>query len=114
MKIEMALTARRTALTLAVAGALLGFAAPAASAAPAPAPAVEVEVDGKDVKDVDDVKDGPSYVIAGPGQKNGKGPIDFIVNGKGGREPIFFCDADKPKKRHSICVMPIVADSPRF
>ena len=99
MKIEMALTARRTALTLAVAGALLGFAAPAASAA---------TVSGSHVQD------GPSYVIDGPGKKNGNGPVAFIVNGDGTHEPVFFCDADKPNKRHNICVDPILPTGPRF
>ena len=93
MKIEMALTARRTALTLAVAGALLGFAAPAASAGT-------------------HVQDGPSYVIDGVG--NGNGPAAFIVNEDGTREPVFFCDADKPKKRHNICMDPVVPNGPRF
>jgi hypothetical protein len=97
MKIEMALTARRTALTLAIAGAVLGFAAPAASAAPASKAHVQ---------------DGPSYVIDGVGKGNGPGA--FIVNGDGSREPVFFCDADKPKKRHNICVDPVVSNGPRF
>ena len=90
MKIEMALTARRTALTIALAGALLGFAAPAASAAPAVTGPVE--------------QDGASYIIDGPGKRNGNGPMAFIVNGDGSREPVFFCDADKPNKRHAICI----------
>jgi hypothetical protein len=96
MKIEMALAARRTALTLAVAGALLGFAAPAASAAPPVA------------------QDGSSYLIDGPGKKNGNGPVAFIVSENGGREPVFFCDADKPNKRHNNCVQPVVENGPRF
>jgi hypothetical protein len=93
MKIEMALTARRTALTVAVVGALLGFTAPAASA---------------DTH----VQDGPSYVIGGLG--NGNGPDAFIVNGNGSRLPVFFCEADRPNKRHTICVDPIVPNGPRF
>lgn len=105
MKIEMALTARRTALTLALAGALLGFAAPAASAAPkasaAPASATHVQ-------------DGPSYIIEGPGARNGNGPHAFIVDGDGGREPVFFCDADKPNKRHNNCVIEPVPGGDRF
>jgi hypothetical protein len=98
MKIEMALTARRTALTFALAGALLGFAAPSASAAPAAKP----------------VQDGPSYVIDGPGMKNGNGPDAFIVDESGKREPVFFCDADKPNKRHNICIPEPVEGADRF
>jgi hypothetical protein len=105
MKIEMALTARRTAVTLALAGAVLGFAAPAASAAPkavtTPAP-------------VEHVQNGPSYIIEGPGARNGNGPHAFIVNGDGTREPVFFCDEDKPNKRHNICVEKPVPGGDRF
>ena len=99
MKIEMALTARRTALTLALAGAVLGFAAPAASAAPASATTVQ---------------NGPSYIVEGPGARNGNGPHAFIVNGDGSREPVFFCDADKPNKRHNNCVIEPVPGGDRF
>jgi hypothetical protein len=87
----MALTARRFALTLAVAGiATIGSVAiaPAASAT--------------------STQDGPSYVIEGPGN----GPDAFIVN-EHGREPVFFCDLDKPKKQHNNCVM-MVKNGPRF
>jgi hypothetical protein len=93
MKIEMAHTARRTALTAALAGALLGFAAPAASAD-------------------SHVQDGPSYVIDGVG--NGNGPDAFIVSGNGGREPVFFCAPDNLLQQHRICLAPIVANGPRF
>jgi hypothetical protein len=110
MKIEMALTARRTALTLAVAGALLGFAAPAASAGPK-APAAPAAATSAPVTHV---QDGPSYIIDGPGVRNGNGPHAFIVNGDGTREPVFFCDADKPNKRHNICIDPIVPGGDRF
>jgi hypothetical protein len=94
MTTEMALTARRFALTLAVAGiAALGSVAvaPAASAAT--------------------VQDGPSYVIEGPG--NGNGPDAFMVNENGRHEPVFFCEADKPKKQHNNCVQ-VVVNGPRF
>ena len=77
-------TARRFALTLAVAGiAALGSVAiaPAASAAP--------------------VNDGPAYIIDGPG--NGNGPDKFIVTDSG-RIPVFFCDADKPNQHHNDCI----------
>ena len=93
MKIEMALTARRTALTLAIAGAVLGFAAPAASAAPM-------------------ALDGPTYIIDGPG--NGHGPAAFMVSVDNGREAVFFCDADKPNKRHNVCIDRVVPNGPRF
>ena len=97
MNIEMALTARRFAVTFALAGALLGAVTPAASAAPAPTAHVQ---------------DGPSYVIDGVG--NGNGPAAFVVNGDGSREPVFFCEGDKPKKRNNICVRPGVSNGPRF
>jgi hypothetical protein len=77
-------TARRFALTLAVAGiGALGSVAiaPAASAEP--------------------VNDGPAYIIPGPG--NGNGPDQFIVTDSG-RIPVFFCDADKPEQRHNNCI----------
>ena len=77
-------TARRFALTLAVAGiAAFGSVAiaPAAFAA--------------------DGTDGPAYIIDGPG--NGHGPDKFIVTDTG-RIPVFFCDADKPEQRHNNCL----------
>ena len=79
MYTEMALTARRFALTLAVAGiAAMGSVAmaPAASAA----------------------QDGPSSVV----QQN-SGPDAFIVM-EHGKKPVFFCDDDKPNQRHNNCV----------
>jgi hypothetical protein len=94
MNTEMALTARRFALTFAAAGiAVLGsvVAAPAASAVV--------------------IQDGPSHVIDGPG--NGNGPDAFIVN-EHGREPVFYCEADKPKKQHKKCVEQVVENGPRF
>jgi hypothetical protein len=88
---------RRIGATLAIAGfAALGSVAlaPAASAA-APGPA----------------EDGPVSVVEG----NGKGgPDKFIVMEDGRRIPVFYCDADKPNKRHNNCEAPVVADGPRF
>ena len=84
MYTEMALTARRFALTLAVAGiATLGSVAlaPAASAAPS-------------------VQNGPDTVSERSGDK---GPDAFIVR-EHGRTAVFFCDLDKPNKHHSKCV----------
>jgi hypothetical protein len=84
MYTEMALTARRFALTLAVAGiAAMGSVAiaPAASAAP-------VE------------QDGPGRVIE---KTNGNGPDQFLV-GEHGRTPIFFCDVEKPSKHENKCI----------
>ena len=93
MNTEMALTARRFALTFAAAGiAVLGSVAVAPSASAAP------------------VQDGPSYVIDGPG--NGNGPDAFIVD-ESGREPVFFCDDDEPNKRHNSCVA-VVSNGPRY
>lgn len=80
-------TLRRTAATVALAGAaVLGTVAlaPAASAAQPATPAVV---------------DGGSYTV--PGNGNG-GPAWFLVTDQG-RKPIFFCDADKPNKRQNNC-----------
>jgi hypothetical protein len=74
MYTEMALTARKFALTLAVAGiATMGSVAlaPAASAAPL-------------------VQDGPGSVIE---KLNGNGPDQFLIL-EHGRKPIFICDED--------------------
>jgi hypothetical protein len=77
-------SARRFALTLAVAGvAALG------SVAVAPAAFAASNVDG------------PNYVIDGP--DNGNGPDQFIVTDHG-RIPVFFCDDSKPEKQHNNCV----------
>ena len=84
MYTEMALTARRFALTLAVAGiAAMGSVAlaPAASAAP-------VE------------QDGPGMVIE---KTNGNGPDQFLIL-EHGRKPIFICDAEDPKKHAKKCI----------
>ena len=84
MYTEMALTARRFALTLAVAGiAAMGSVAlaPAASAAPA-------------------AQDGSGIVIE---KTNGNGPDQFLI-GEHGRKPIFICDAEDPKKHAKKCI----------
>ena len=89
MNTEMALTARRFALTLAVAGiAAMGSVAlaPAASAA----------------------QDGPAFVVE---KDKGNGPDQFLVY-EHGKKPVFFCEDDKGKddkeaklkKQHNICV----------
>ena len=81
MYTEMALTARRFALTLAVAGiAAMGSVAiaPAASAA----------------------QDGPDSVSV---RSAGNGPDAFIEQ-EHGREPVFFCDEDKPNQHHDKCI----------
>lgn len=85
----------RTALTLAIAGAAaLGSVvlAPAASATTSAA------VDG-------------SYTIVE--KTNGNGPVAFLVT-DGGKKPIFFCDEDKPKKRHNVCQADPTAGEGRF
>ena len=87
MHAEMALTARRFALTLAVAGiAGLGSiaVAPAASAS-----------------------DSGYTVVHGNG---GDGPDAFIVLEHGVR-PVFFCEPENPKKRHNICTVPVTNPS---
>ena len=84
MNTEMALAARKFALTLAVAGvAAMGSVAlaPAASAAAV-------------------VQDGPGTVID---KTNGNGPDQFLI-GEHGRTPIFFCDAENPKKLAKKCI----------
>jgi hypothetical protein len=81
MYTEMALTARRFALTLAVAGiATMGSVAlaPAASAS----------------------ENGSSSVIE---KGNGNGPDEFIIT-EHGRTAIFFCDEDKPNQHHKKCI----------
>jgi hypothetical protein len=81
MYTEMALTARRFALTLAVAGiAAMGSVAiaPAASAA----------------------QNGPHSVTERSG---GNGP-DAFIELEHGRSPVFFCDEDKPNKHHKHCI----------
>jgi hypothetical protein len=89
--------ARRLAMVLAVAGvAGLG----AVITAPAALAAESVPV----------VQDGGAYVV--PGNGNG-GPDYFLVDEDGKRTPVFFCDADKPNKRHNICI-PNPAGGPRF
>ena len=81
MYTEMALTARRFALTLTVAGiAAMGSIAlaPAASAANV-------------------VQDGPGAVIE---KTTGNGPDQFLI-GEHGRTPIFICGDDKGKNEKS-------------
>lgn len=81
---EMALTARKFALTVAVAGvAALGSVAlaPAASAAPL-------------------VQDGPGAVIE---KTTGNGPDQFLLL-EHGRKPIFICDLAEPKKHAKKCI----------
>jgi len=81
MYTEMALTARRFALTVAVAGiAAMGSVAiaPAASAA----------------------EDGPGAVIE---HGNGNGPDEFLVTEQG-RRPIFICDVENPNRQHNNCI----------
>ena len=85
---------RKLAMVLAVAGAAgLGtvVTAPAALAA-------EGSVE----------QDGSAYVVDGPG--HGRGPAYFIVTGDE-RIPVFFCDDDKPNKRHNNC---LEVGGPRF
>ena len=81
MYTEMALTARRFALTLAVAGiAAMGSVAiaPAASAA----------------------QDGPNAVS----ERSASNGPDAFIEREHGREPVFFCDEDKPNQHHDKCI----------
>jgi hypothetical protein len=91
--------ARRTSLTVAMAGAVAFGAvalAPAASAAQtADAPAL----------------DGGYTVVE---KTNGNGPVAFLVDENGKKSPIFFCDPEKPNKRKSICQADPNAGEGRF
>ena len=81
MYTEMALTARRFALTLAVAGiAALG------SVAVAPAASAAQDVPGTTVE-----------------KSNGNGP-DAFVQLEHRRMPVFFCDPEKPKQHAKDCI----------
>ncbi|TFV76889.1 hypothetical protein E4P39_08340 [Blastococcus sp. CT_GayMR19] len=82
MYTEMALTARRFALTFAVAGiAALG------SVALAPAASAAQDVPGATVEHT----------------SHGNGP-DAFVQMEHRKLPVFFCDADKPKRHHKDCI----------
>ena len=76
-------TLRRLTATIAMAGAATFGAVALAPAASAAQPDT----------------DGSYYVIDGP---NENGPAAFLVTDSG-RSPVFYCDADKPRKRHNIC-----------
>lgn len=90
MHTEMALTARRFALTLAVAGiAGLGSIA----VAPAASASLTVPPIGS-----------TSVVPTG----SGSGPDVFIVLENGVR-PIFFCDPLTPMQRHNTCTPPVTS-----
>ena len=94
MYTEMALTARKFALTLAVTGiATMGSIAlaPAASAA---APVAQ---------------DGPNSIIEGVGN----GPDEFMLT-EHGRKPVFFCDDEKSNQRHQNCIHLVPVGGSRF
>ena len=80
-------TLRRTAATIALAGAATFGAVALAPAASAAQPATQPAVDGS------------SYTVEGNG--NG-GPEAFLVTPHG-RKAVFFCDDDNPKQRHNVC-----------
>jgi hypothetical protein len=82
--IRTANLARRTSITVVMAGAV---AFGAVALAPAASAATSADVDG-------------SYEIVE--KTNGKGPAAFLIT-ENGRTPIFFCDEDKPNKRHNNC-----------
>jgi hypothetical protein len=77
--------ARRTSVTVAMAGAV-------AFGAVALAPAASADT-------VDSVDGGYEIVE----KTNGNGPVAFLVDENGDRTPIFFCDDDKPNQRHDNC-----------
>ena len=77
--------ARRTSVTVAMAGAV---AFGAVALAPTASAATSADVDG-------------GYEIVE--KTNGNGPVAFLIDEYGNRKPIFFCDEDKPNKRHDNC-----------
>ena len=84
MYTEMALIARRFALTLAVTGiATMGSVALATTASAAPV-----------------AQDGPSSVVEKSGSN---GPDEFLIL-EHGKKPIFFCEDDQPNKQHNNCI----------
>ena len=89
--------ARRSSLTVALAGA-------AAFGAVALAPAASAATDGAEV-------DGGYTVVE---KTNGNGPVAFLVGEDGRRTPIFFCDPEKPEQRHEICQLDPNAGGGRF
>jgi len=74
---------RRTARTIAMAGAV---AFGAVALAPAASAASTAAVDG-------------SYEVV---DGNGNGPAAFLLDGTG-RAPVFFCDPDNLLQRHTVC-----------
>ncbi len=86
--IRTANIARRIPATLAMAGAVAFGAVALAPAASAATPAAAgASVDG-------------SYTVVD--KSNGNGPEAFLITDRG-REPVFFCEKDKEKKRHNKC-----------
>ena len=92
--------ARRTSLTVAMAGAVafgavaLAPAASAASAADEPG-----SVDG-------------GYTVVE--KTNGNGPVAFLVDENGNKSPVFYCDDEKPNQRHNNCQADPNAGGGRF
>ena len=80
--------ARRTSVTVAMAGAVAFGAVALAPAASAATAATADSVDG-------------GYEIVE--KVNGKGPVAFLIDANGNKKPIFFCEAGKPNKRHDNC-----------
>jgi hypothetical protein len=92
MNTEMTLRTRpvsRLAIVLSMAGVAALSPMATASAAPAAAPAAAPVV-----------QDGPATVVKG----NGHGPDAWLINRDGKKEPIFYCDSDKPNQHHNKCV----------
>jgi hypothetical protein len=88
---------RKLALVLAasaVAGLGTVLTAPAAVAAPESVPVEQ---------------DGGAYVVEG----NGKGGPDYFIVLGNKKIPVFFCDPEKPNKRHNNCI-PDPVEGPRF
>ncbi len=97
--IRTANIARRIPATLAMAGAVAFGAVALAPAASAATPAAAgASVDG-------------SYTVVD--KSNGNGPEAFLIT-ENGKKPIFFCDADKPGKRHNNCQTDPTAGQGRY
>ena len=89
--------ARRASLTIAMAGAV-------AFGAVALAPAASAATDSAEV-------DGSFTIVE---KTHGNGPVAFLVDEDGSRTPIFYCDEDKPNKRHNNCQADPNAGGGRF
>ncbi len=94
--IRTANIARRASVTMAMAGAV---AFGAVALAPAASAATPASVDG-------------GYTIVD--KTKGKGPVAFLVDEYGNKNPVFFCNPEKPNQRKDICQVDPTAGEGRF